>query len=559
MQKTKHWSEWIEAVRHVVGGANGGASSDPLARIMQVSEDGLKWAPLQAPQSVVASSPLSPHSAPHSAPQGCGWRLAQHAGDDLGAGDSIYDEIAGGADMVLIPRAMALTPQDLAAVLKSAPDGAWGLGFHHEGAANLALAEVWHDPKREVHFAGDPLGDCLLGDAGDVEARGEALAQWQKRHFSALPKARIFVASGDTAHSFGLSEVQELAWVLANLVWQLRALEAAGLTLAEGCARLVMRVAVGADVYGALAKTRAARFLLARLMAALDVVPNNTPLLHVMTSARMLTRIEPMNNLLRHTTASLGGALGGADILTTLPHDWLTGSTAQSRRLARGVQLIMRHEARLGEVADPAYGADTLEVMSQDIARNAWQKFQDIEKAGGALAVLASGQVAAWAKAAIERRQQKMDAGDAPALLGVNYQSLAPTAPLPPLVMEAGHGRGGQARLGAVWEDLRLAANDKNLRALLVVGGGAAAAKWRASWRDELRVLGVEIAEIAPASQQELKEAIAAAKPHLVVGDDVGADSWQGAVAPTLVSATLVSDGKVRRHTMRRMIEGAGA
>ena len=562
MQNTKHWSEWIEAVRHATGGASSGASSDPLARLMQVSEDGLKWTPLQAPQSVVASSPLSPHGAP----QGCGWRMAQHAGDSLGGGGktSIYDEIAGGADMVLIPRAMAMKPDDLVAVLKSAPDGAWGLGFHHAGDTNLALAEVWDDAKREMHFAGDPLGDLLgrdflLGDAQDVEVRGEALASWQKRHFSDFPKARIFVASGDSAHGFGLSEIQELAWTLANLLWQLRALEAAGLTLAEACARLVMRVAVGADFYGALAKTRAARFLLARFVAALDVAAEHTPLLHVLTSERMLTRIEPMNNLLRHTTASLGGALGGADILTTLPHDWLVGSTPQSRRLARGVQLIMRHEARLGEVADPAYGADTLEVMSQDIAKTAWQKFQEIEKAGGALAVLESGQLGAWAEAAIERRQQEMDAGDAgamPRILGVNYQSLAPTQSLPPLVMEGGRVRGGAARLGAVWEDLCVAASDKNLRALLVVAGGAAEAKWRASWRDELRVLGVEIAEIAPASQQELKKSIAAAKPHLVVGGDAG-DVAAG--APTLVSAPLASDGEARRETMRKMIEGAGA
>ena len=560
MQETKHWSAWIEAVRHAVGGASSGASSDPLARLMQVSEDGLKWAPLQAPQSVVASSPLSPHGAPHGAPQGCGWRMAQHAGDSLGGGGkgSIYDEIAGGADMVLIPRAMAMKPDDLAAVLKSAPDGEWGLGFHHGGDTNLALAEVWDDAKREMHFAGDPLGDLLgadllLGDAGDVAARARALASWQKRHFSALPKARIFVASGDSAHSFGLSEIQELAWTLANLLWQLRALEAAGLTLAEACARLVMRVAVGADFYGALAKTRAVRFLLARFVAALDVGAAHTPLLHVITSERMLTRIEPMNNLLRHTTASLGGALGGADLLTTLPHDWLVGSTAQSRRLARGVQLIMRHEARLGEVADPAYGADTLEVMSQDIAKTAWQKFQEIEKAGGALAVLESGQLAAWAEAAIERRQQEMDAGampPMPRILGVNYQSLAPTQNLPPVVMEGGRVRGGQARLGAVWEDLCVAASAKVLRALLVVAGGAAEAQWRASWRDELRVLGVEIAEIAPASQQELIDAIAAAKPHLVVGGvgDVGGVS----IVP------LASDGKVRRDIMRKMIEGAG-
>ena len=119
-------------MRHATGGASSGAGGgDPLARLMQVSEDGLKWAPLQAPQSVVASSPLSPHGAP----RGCGWRMAQHAGDSLGGGGkgSIYDEIAGGADMVLIPRAMAMKPDDLVAVLKSALMGNGGWGFIMEG------------------------------------------------------------------------------------------------------------------------------------------------------------------------------------------------------------------------------------------------------------------------------------------------------------------------------------------------------------------------------------------------------------------------------------------
>jgi methylmalonyl-CoA mutase len=57
-----------------------------------------------------------------------------------------------------------------------------------------------------------------------------------------------------------------------------------------------------------------------------------------------------------------------------------------SRRLARNIQLIMRDEARLDQVADPAHGATTLEAMSQSLAHKAWQIFQDIEQAGGAMA-----------------------------------------------------------------------------------------------------------------------------------------------------------------------------
>ena len=84
------------------------------------------------------------------------------------------------------------------------------------------------------------------------------------------------------------------------------------------------------------------------------------------------------------------------------------------------------------------------------------------------------------------------------------------------------------------------------------MGAGEEEAQYRARWRDELRVLGVEIAEITPANQHELTEAIAAAKPHLVVGA-------VGDVAGMPASAPLASDGKARRHAIRQMIEGIGA
>jgi methylmalonyl-CoA mutase len=51
-------------------------------------------------------------------------------------------------------------------------------------------------------------------------------------------------------------------------------------------------------------------------------------------------------------------------------------------------------ESHLGRVADPAGGAFFLEKLTDDLARTAWAKFQQIEAAGGLAAALAFGLLA---------------------------------------------------------------------------------------------------------------------------------------------------------------------
>jgi methylmalonyl-CoA mutase len=63
-------------------------------------------------------------------------------------------------------------------------------------------------------------------------------------------------------------------------------------------------------------------------------------------------------------------------------------------RLARNTQLLLRDEAHLHQVVDPAGGSAFVETLTQQLAERAWQHFQEIERRGGVSRALADGSLA---------------------------------------------------------------------------------------------------------------------------------------------------------------------
>ena len=72
--------------------------------------------------------------------------------------------------------------------------------------------------------------------------------------------------------------------------------------------------------------------------------------------------------MLRTTTALLGGAIGGADAMVALGHDYLSGESEAARRLARMTQLMMIEESGLARSLDPAGGSAFIENRTDDLA-----------------------------------------------------------------------------------------------------------------------------------------------------------------------------------------------
>ena len=59
-----------------------------------------------------------------------------------------------------------------------------------------------------------------------------------------------------------------------------------------------------------------------------------------------------------------------------------------ARRLARNIQIVCQEESNLGRVTDPAGGSWYVESLTDDLARKAWELFQEIERRGGMAAAL---------------------------------------------------------------------------------------------------------------------------------------------------------------------------
>ena len=106
----------------------------------------------------------------------------------------------------------------------------------------------------------------------------------------------------------------------------------------------------------------------------------------------MMAKRDPWTNMLRTTTACAGAAFGGADAITVLPFSWALGVPDRfARRVARNTQLVLQEESSLGRVADPVGGSWYVESLTDELARKAWDLFQEIERTGGLVAALTNG------------------------------------------------------------------------------------------------------------------------------------------------------------------------
>jgi methylmalonyl-CoA mutase len=162
-------------------------------------------------------------------------------------------------------------------------------------------------------------------------------------------------------------------------------------------------LAATADQFLTIAKLRAARRLWARVGAVVEAPWSIR--LHAVTSPAMLTRRDPWVNLLRSTVACFAASAGGADAVTVLPFDAAIGRPdAPARRLARNTAALLRDEAQIARVLDPAGGSGYVESLTDAVALAAWTWFQEIEAAGGLAAALRSGLVADRLAATQEQR-----------------------------------------------------------------------------------------------------------------------------------------------------------
>ena len=254
-----------------------------------------------------------------------------------------------------------------------------------------------------------------------------------KRIARQYPNGRAAMVSTLKDHEAGADAADELAIALSTVAQYLEFMLAAGLEPKVAAKQLAVQISVGRDTFAELCKLRALRVCLEKILSAAKADGERT-LIHAVCSTRTLAQRDPWVNMLRETTQVFAAVLGGADLVTPLPFDRALGgeSSALAQRVARNTGLVLREESSLGRVADPSAGSYYLETLTDELAREAWKRFQAIEKEGGIQAVRSSGWLAARLEASWNARLESIAKRKAP-VLGVsefaNVDERLPRAP----------------------------------------------------------------------------------------------------------------------------------
>lgn len=233
----------------------------------------------------------------------------------------------------------------------------------------------------------------------------------------------------DWLHEAGATTVQEVGYAIADGVERLDQATGQGHTPDLAAAALEFVFAAGSNYFFEIAKLRAARLLWAQAVNAFDPQSDRSGLMRMRVRTSRLNKsvYDCYTNLLRVTTEALSAVIGGCDELTVEPFGF-------DEHLALNVQRILKHEAHVDAVADPAGGSYYIEALTDALAREAWALFQQVESEGGYTKALSSGAVeaalsrsrAAREKAVSSRRKTLVGVNNFPNLKEKEPEASAP-------------------------------------------------------------------------------------------------------------------------------------
>jgi len=241
-----------------------------------------------------------------------------------------------------------------------------------------------------------------------------------------MPRFNSISISGYHMHEAGAPASMELAYTLADGVEYIRTGIKAGLKIDEFAPRLSFFWGIGMNHFAEIAKMRAGRMLWAKLVNQFNPTNPKSSMLrtHSQTSGWSLTEQDPFNNVARTTIEAMAAAFGGTQSLHTNALDEAIAlPTDFSARIARNTQIYLQQETHITRTVDPWAGSYQVEQLTNEIAENAWELIQEVEKLGGMTKAIEKGIPKMRIEEAAAKKQARIDSGQ-DIIVGVNKYRL---------------------------------------------------------------------------------------------------------------------------------------
>ncbi len=210
-----------------------------------------------------------------------------------------------------------------------------------------------------------------------------------------MPRWNTVSISGYHIREAGSTAAQELAFTLSDGFAYVEAGIEAGLDVDDFAPRLSFFFNSHIDFFEEIAKFRAARRIWATVMKEKYGAKDERSLkmrFHTQTAGVSLTAQEPLNNAARTAFEALAAVLGGTQSLHTNSFDEaLALPTEQAVRIAVRTQQIAALETGAANTIDPLGGSYFVEALTDELERQAYEYFEQIDDMGGVVKAIENG------------------------------------------------------------------------------------------------------------------------------------------------------------------------
>jgi len=229
--------------------------------------------------------------------------------------------------------------------------------------------------------------------------------------------------SGYHISEAGADAVQELAFTMCNAVTYVEKVTRTGIPVDDFAPRLAFYFIAQQDFFEEIAKFRAARRIWAKLMKERFGAqkPESMRLrFHCQTAAATLTKVQPLNNVVRTALQALSAILGGAQSLHTNGLDEAYAIPSETAmKVALRTQQIIAEETRVAQVVDPLGGSWFLESLTSEIEKKVFAILENVEALGGTVKAIEDGYFQREIADTAYRTTRKRASGEQP-WVGVN-------------------------------------------------------------------------------------------------------------------------------------------
>lgn len=266
----------------------------------------------------------------------------------------------------------------------------------------------------------DPFGALSLeGELDDTSF--SAFADLVLLAAKKTPSFRIIGVNPCLFQDGGSTISQELGFGLSMANEYMDQLASHGCSTEQAMNTMLFSFASGPNYFMEIAKLRAARWLWSLICKEWGIPEEKIKMtIHSQTAKWNLSVYDPYVNVLRSTTEAMSASLAGANVISVHPYDAAFKEENEfSGRIARNLQIILKEEAYFDKVGDPAAGSYYIETLTDQLAGQAWQIFQELEKAGGFLEGFKKGMIQDRIADSLNAKKERV-AARKDSILGVN-------------------------------------------------------------------------------------------------------------------------------------------